>query len=115
LYKGQRPCQVGPVAGMAHFAGWRGNLICMSNTFMESLKTESVRVKMDNGWEEYSVQEKDFGDLVVYDICRQDHYLLTIAGDGSILYMNFDADDRDKEIFTLSHLNFFIEKIKAHA
>jgi hypothetical protein len=26
--------------------------------------------------------------------------------------MNFDADEKDREIFKLSHLNTFIEKIK---
>ena len=81
---------------------------------MESLKSESMRVRIGDGWEEYSIEEKDFGDLVVYDICREDRYLLTLAGDGSILYMNFDAEKKDKEIFKLDHLNFFIEKIKAH-
>lgn len=82
---------------------------------MESLNTEMVRIRLADGWEEYSIREKDFGDLVVYDICREDIYLLTMAADGSILYMNFDAEDKDKEIFKLAHLNFFIEKIKAHA
>lgn len=82
---------------------------------MESLKTESVRVRLPGGWEEYTMEEKDHGDLIVYDIFRQDQYLLTLAGDGSILFMNFDADEKDKEIFKLSHLHVFIEKIKAHA
>jgi hypothetical protein len=82
---------------------------------MESLKTESVRVRLPGGWEEYKMEEKDHGDLIVYDIFRQDQYLLTLAGDGSILFMNFDADEKDKEIFKLSHLHVFIEKIKAHA
>jgi len=82
---------------------------------MESLKTELVRIRMDDRWEEYAIQEKDYGDLVVYDIFHHEQYLLTISGDGSILYMNFDANDKDREIFKLSHLNFFVEKIKAHA
>ena len=69
---------------------------------------------MPSGFEEYRMEEKDHGDLVVYDIFREDNYLLTLAGDGSILFMNFDADEKDKEIFKLSSLNVFIEKIKAH-
>lgn len=81
---------------------------------MESLNTELVRIRLGDGWEEYSIREKDFGDLVVYDIYREENYLLTMAGDGSILYMNFNAEDKDKEIFKLAHLNFFVEKIKAH-
>jgi hypothetical protein len=82
---------------------------------MECLKTESVTLQIPGGKEEYRMEEKDYGDLVVYDIYRQDHYLLTMAGDGSILFMNFDADEKEKEIFQLSNLNVFIEKIRAHA
>ena len=82
---------------------------------MECLKTESVTLQVAGGKEEYRMEEKDYGDLVVYDIFRQDHYLLTMAGDGSILFMNFDADEKEKEIFQLSNLNVFIEKIRAHA
>jgi hypothetical protein len=78
---------------------------------MENLKTESVKIRVNGGTEEYSIQEKDHGDLVVYDIYRKDHYLLTLSRDGSILFMNFNADEKDKEIFKLSHLNLFIEEL----
>jgi hypothetical protein len=81
---------------------------------METLNNESVRIQTTRGYEEYRMEEKDHGDLVVFDIYRQDHYLLTLAGDGSILFMNFDAEEKDREIFTLSNLNSFIDKIKAH-
>lgn len=79
---------------------------------MENLKTEPIKIRLDEGTEEYLLMEKDHGDLVVYDIYRKDHYLLTLASDGSILFMNFEADEKDKEIFKLSHLNRFIEKIQ---
>ncbi len=79
---------------------------------MENLKTEPIKITMDEGTEEYLLKEKDHGDLIVYDIFRKDHYLLTLALDGSILFMNFEADEKDKEIFKLSHLNRFIEKIR---
>jgi hypothetical protein len=79
---------------------------------MENLKTESIKIRVNDGMEEYVAEEKDHGDLVVYDIFREGHYLLTLSRDGSILFMNFDADEKDKEIFKLSHLNTFIEKIK---
>ena len=80
---------------------------------MENLKTEPIKIKLNDGTEEYLLQEKDHGDLVVYDIYRKDHYLLTLAKDGSILFMNFEADEKDKEIFKLSHLNRFVERIQA--
>lgn len=80
---------------------------------MENLKTEPITIKINEGAEEYLLQEKDHGDIVVYDIYRKDHYLLTLAKDGRILFMNFEADEKDKEIFKLSHLSRFIEMIQA--
>ncbi|HLZ87847.1 MAG TPA: hypothetical protein VKQ52_11420 [Puia sp.] len=80
---------------------------------MENLKTELVRIEGIDGAGDFVLEEKDHGDLVVYDIYREDRYLMTLARDGGILFMNFDADERDKELFKLSHLNQFIEKIQA--
>ncbi len=51
--------------------------------------------------------------MVVYDVYHKDHYLLTLARDGSILFMNFESDEKDKEIFKLSNLNTFLEKIQS--
>jgi hypothetical protein len=80
---------------------------------MEVLASESVKIEGPEGNEEYVLNEKDHGDLIVYDIYRKGRYLLTMAGDGSILFMNFDADPGDRELFKLSHLNRFIEKIRS--
>ena len=80
---------------------------------MENLRTEPIKIQGEEGMEEYLLREKDHGDLIVYDIYKKDHYLLTLAKDGSILFMNFDADDTDREIFKLSHLHQFIERIQA--
>ena len=79
---------------------------------MENLKTEPVRLHGGDGPEEYVIKEKDYGDQVVYDIYRRDCYLLTMGADGSILFMNFDAPQEYKEVFRLSRLNQFIEKIR---
>jgi hypothetical protein len=79
---------------------------------MEDLGTEPIKIQGTNGQEEYLVTEKDYGDLVVYDIYHNNHYLLTLSKDGSILFMNFDADDLEKDIFKLSHLNQFIDRVK---
>jgi hypothetical protein len=80
---------------------------------MEDLASQSLKIESPEGLQEYILKEKDHGDLIVYDIYRKDKYLLTIAKDGSILFMNFDADPDDKELFKLSHLNRFIEKIQS--
>jgi hypothetical protein len=80
---------------------------------MEDLASEYVIIEGPEGIEEYLMKEKDHGDMIVYDIYRRDRYLLTMARDGSILFMNFDADAEDKELFKLSHLNRFIEKIQS--
>ena len=80
---------------------------------MENLKTQPVQIEGGDGPEDYVVREKDYGDMVVYDISRNGHYLLTMARDGSILFMNFDASPEEKEVFKLSRLNQFIERIQA--
>ncbi len=80
---------------------------------MEDLASQSLKIESPEGLQEYILKEKDHGDLIVYDIYRKDRYLLTMAKDGSILFMNFDAAPDDKESFKLSHLNRFIEKIQS--
>lgn len=80
---------------------------------MENLRTQSVKIQHGDASEEYLLKEKDHGDLVVYDISKKDQYLMTIAKDGSILFMNFDVPEPEKEIFKLSVLNQFVEKIKS--
>ena len=79
---------------------------------MENLKTQSIKMQLQGMSEEFQLTEMDHGDLVVYDIFKKGHFLMTIAKDGSVLFMNFDAPDSDKEIFKLSFLNQFVEKIK---
>jgi hypothetical protein len=80
---------------------------------MEDLASESIKIEGAKGFEEYTLKEKDHGDLIVYDIFRKDRYLLTMAKDGSILFMNFDAGPDDRELFKLSQLNRLIEKIQS--
>lgn len=78
---------------------------------MENLKSELVKIQGSRGAEEYLLKEKDYGDQVVYDIFHKDHYLLTLSPDGSILFMNFDAEESEKEIFKLTNLNQFVTRI----
>jgi len=79
---------------------------------MQNLKTDLITISINGGLVEYEVKEKDHGDLIVYDIFLKDHYLLTLSKEGDILFMNFDADEPEKEIFKLSFLNQFIDKLK---
>ncbi len=79
---------------------------------MENLKTEPVRIQRNGITEEYQLREKDHGDVVVYDIFRKDHYLMTLSKEGDILFMNFEAADEDRELFKLSFLHQFIDLIK---
>lgn len=79
---------------------------------MENLKTEPVKIQRGGMTEEYQLNEKDYGDMIVYDILRNDNYLLTLSKEGDILFMNFDAAEEERQIFRLSYLNQFIELIK---
>jgi len=78
---------------------------------MENLRTQLLLIQRAGKMEEYEVKERDYGDLVVFDIFKRDHYLLTLSRDGSILFMNFDASEQEKEVFRLPYLNYFVERI----
>jgi len=79
---------------------------------MQNLKTDLMAIPINGMNVEYEVKEKDHGDLLVYDVFLKDRYLLTLSKEGEILFMNFDANESEKEIFKLAYLNQFIEKIK---
>jgi len=76
---------------------------------MENLSTETIR--KNKAEEEFVMQEKDYGDSLVYDVYRKGHCLMTLSDEGNILFMNFNVTDGDRELFELSRLNEFIEKI----
>jgi hypothetical protein len=76
---------------------------------MENLSTETIRT--NKAEEEFVLQEKDHGDAVVYDVYRKGHCLMTLSDEGNILFMNFNVTDGDRELFDLTRLNEFIEKI----
>jgi hypothetical protein len=78
---------------------------------MENLKTESVKIQREGITEEYQIKEKDHGDLLVYDVFRNDHYLLTLSKEGDILFMNFDLAADERKIFKLSYLKQFVDQI----
>ena len=80
---------------------------------MENLRTQSISLEHQGIKEEYQVKEKDHGDEVVYDIFRKDHYLLTIAKDASILFMDADVSEDEKAIFNSSYLHQIIDTIQA--
>jgi hypothetical protein len=76
---------------------------------MENLSTE--RIGTNKTEEEFVLQEKDHGDTVVYDVYRKGHCLMTLSDEGNILFMNLNVTDGDRELFELTRLNEFIEKI----
>jgi hypothetical protein len=80
---------------------------------MEKLKTQSILLDRGGKREQYQVEEKDHGDMIVYDISRDNHYLMTVARDGSIVYMNFEAPEKEKEIFKLSCLHQMIDSLQS--
>ena len=80
---------------------------------MENLKTQSILLDRGGKREQYQVEEKDHGDLIVYDISRNENYLMTIGRDGSILFMNFEAPEKEKEIFKLSYLHQLIDALQS--
>jgi hypothetical protein len=98
---------------------WRGVVVrgsgfsgASQKQVMEELKTANVSIRNGEAEEEFTIHEKDHGDDIVYDIYKGEQYLMTISRDGSILFLNFEADERSREIFKLSYLHRFIDEIE---
>jgi hypothetical protein len=78
---------------------------------METLRKEVLKINGPKGTEEFLLEEKDFGDLVVFDVSHKGKNLMTLGRDGAIVFLNFDVPEEDKRFFKLSYLNQFVEKM----
>jgi len=78
---------------------------------METLRKESFTINGPDGTEEFLLEEKDFGDMIVFDVNHKGRNLMTLGRDGAIVFLNFDVPKEDKQFFRLSYLTRFVEKM----
>jgi len=55
---------------------------------MELLKTFVYTRKKGNDIQKFIIREKDYGEVIVYDVFSGDTYLFTISQEGAVLFTN---------------------------
>lgn len=78
---------------------------------MEELQTKTMTVSVSGKIISCKIQEKDFGDLIVYDVFGDNNYLFTLTQKGDVLFHESEMTQQ-KTIMDPRQLNELIEMIK---
>jgi hypothetical protein len=78
---------------------------------MVTLRKESIQLTGPNGMEEFVLEEKDFGDMIVFDVFHAGKNLMTLGKDGAIIFMNFEVAQGQKHFLNVYFLTQFVEKM----
>ena len=57
------------------------------------------------------IKERDFGDLIVFDVFSEDNYLFTLTQQGDVLFNEYEMGHQ-KSIMDPRQLNILIEMVK---
>lgn len=78
---------------------------------MEELQIKTIDLKLNDKTVCCEIREKDFGDLIVYDVFSEANYLFTITPTADVLFLESEMVNQ-KNVMDPRQLNEIIEKIK---
>jgi AAA+ superfamily predicted ATPase len=78
---------------------------------MEELQTKTMYISVSGKTISCQVKERDFGDLIVFDVYSEDQYLFTLSQKGDVLFNEYELGHQ-KTIMDPRQLNEIIEMIK---
>ena len=78
---------------------------------MEELQTKTLDLKVNGKTVTCEIKEKDFGDLIVFDVLSKNNYLFTITQKGDVLFNEYEVEHQ-KKIMDPRELNEVIEHVK---
>jgi hypothetical protein len=81
------------------------------------LKTLIYKHKGENDTQEFMIKEKDYGELVLYDIFFKETFLITISQNGEVLLSNWECakcEPVNLNENTLKQINTFIVSQRSH-
>jgi hypothetical protein len=78
---------------------------------MEELQTRTMDLKINGKTICCEIKERDFGDLIVFDVFSEDNYLFTITPKADVLFNEYELGHQ-KAIMDPRQLNEIIEKVK---
>jgi hypothetical protein len=78
---------------------------------MEELQTKTLDLSVSGKTISCQIKERDFGDLIVFDVFGDDLYLFTLTQKGDVLFNEYEMGHQ-KNIMDPRQLNEVIEMVK---
>jgi len=78
---------------------------------MEELQTKTMDISVSGKTISCQIKERDFGDLIVFDVFGDDNYLFTLTQKGDVLFNEYEMGHQ-KTIMDPRQLNEVIEMVK---
>jgi hypothetical protein len=78
---------------------------------MEELQTKTMNLSVSGRTISCQIKERDFGDLIVFDVFGDDIYLFTLTQKGDVLFNEYEVGHQ-KNIMDPRQLNEVIEMVK---
>jgi len=78
---------------------------------MEELQTKTMDLSVSGKTMTCQIKERDFGDMIVFDVFSEDNYLFTLTQQGDVLFNEYEVGHQ-KSIMDPRQLNILIEMVK---
>ena len=78
---------------------------------MEELQTKTMELSVSGKTINCQIKERDFGDMIVFDVYSEDNYLFTLTQQGDVLFNEYEVGHQ-KNIMDPRQLNIMIEMVK---
>jgi hypothetical protein len=78
---------------------------------MEELQTKTMNLSVSGKNMTCQIKERDFGDMIVFDVFSEDNYLFTLTQQGDVLFNEYEVGHQ-KNIMDPRQLNILIEMVK---
>lgn len=78
---------------------------------MEELQTKTIDISVSGRIISCQIKERDFGDMIVFDVLSEDNYLFTLTQQGDVLFNEYEMGNQ-KTIMDPRQLNEVIEMVK---
>ena len=78
---------------------------------MEELQTKTMELSVSGKTMTCQIKERDFGDVIVFDVFSEDNYLFTLTQQGDVLFNEYEVGHQ-KSIMDPRQLNILIEMVK---
>ena len=78
---------------------------------MEELQTKTMELSVSGKTMTCQIKERDFGDLIVFDVFSEDNYLFTLSQKGDVLFNEYEVGHQ-KSIMDPRQLNILIDMVK---